>query len=132
MSTAPDLRAAVAKELGWKRHTYPKTYRQGGKSHPHASHWLNDRPDVSMVSPDGWSSPPPAFDTDLNACHEFEKTLTGDEPGRYFHEMRTLVDSIERKDDEPVTIERFYIHATAEQRCRAFLRTRGRIEGREQ
>lgn len=64
----------------------------------------------------------PDYPNDLNACHEFEKTLSREQAVKY-----RLI--LARNSDGPKaqyrTVEAAMCHATAEQRCRAFLATKG-------
>ena len=70
------------------------------------------KPDLICTDLDGnpWPSDPPDYLNDLNACHEFEKTL-GD------------IDNWLLYDKALAEItEGFTFHATAAQRCEAFLK----------
>lgn len=60
----------------------------------------------------------PNYAGDLNACHEFEKTLEPMQHIAYDRHLHKLV-------DETVT---WKWHATARQRCEAFLRVHGQWE----
>lgn len=60
----------------------------------------------------------PNYAADLNACHEFEKTLEPMQHIAYDRHLHRLV-------DETVT---WKWHATARQRCEAFLRVHGQWE----
>mgnify|MGYP003649117290 CR=1 FL=1 len=52
--------------------------------------------------------------SDLNACHEMEKTLTDEQQGYYWDHLKDMTD------------EGFnQLHATASEKCEAFLRTLG-------
>ena len=62
----------------------------------------------------------PNYLNDLNAMHEAEKMLTGDQCKLYF---RTLFDVV-GNSLSPMNM----VHATAVQRAEAFLRTRGKWE----
>lgn len=66
----------------------------------------------------------PDFPNDLNACAEFEKTLTEDEQGHYIGHLLEDV-SEETCDLNPRKAEWHVTHAFAAQRCEAFLRVKG-------
>lgn len=59
--------------------------------------------------------PIPDYPGDLNACHEMEKTLTGNEVTRYDNHLHAICGSLQKA-----------IRATASQRCEAFLRAVGK------
>lgn len=63
--------------------------------------------------------PLPDYLEDLNAMHEVEKTLDAVQRGRY----STL---LAQRDEKTFTWDFDTIHATARQRCEAYLRTIGR------
>jgi len=90
--------------------------------------WTNVRmqysgPDVGIVGrlEGQWAGRPvPAYRSDLNACADFEATLTDHER----HEMYPhVLQQVYVKDWN--TKETNPLYATAPQRCEAFLRTRG-------
>ena len=62
----------------------------------------------------------PDYPNDLNACVEFEKTLTNDEQPQYFREL--CPDEWKWIDHNALPLLCF---ATARQRCEAFLRVKG-------
>ena len=64
----------------------------------------------------------PNYAADLNACHVFEKTLDGKQAGA-FHDWLETVQDCDRQEDCPAA--QFWYHATARQRCEAFLRVHG-------
>lgn len=70
----------------------------------------------------------PDYPNDLNACHEFEKTLFND-PGKWpdFAEQLTVVCfGVKTGLNDLGHIKAAYVaHATARQRCEAFLRVHG-------
>lgn len=61
-------------------------------------------------------APPPNYAADLNACHEFEKTLT------HINDWMLYDKALAE------TTEGFNFHATARQRCEAFLRVHNQWE----
>lgn len=65
----------------------------------------------------------PDFLNDLNACAEMEKTLSEDECEGY----HSAIDSILGRDDGQFNYpaQSYFFHATAAQRCEAFLRVKG-------
>lgn len=116
-------RIKIAEACGWKRCSYPPTYRQGGHEHAHAMFGLNTSPLLGMHRPE-WKGkkdhgpfstpvPPPDYLNDLNACAEFEKVLTEEQHYQY---ARTLEEVV-------ATVGRCRPHlASAPQRCDAFLK----------
>jgi hypothetical protein len=62
----------------------------------------------------------PNYPNDLNAMHEAEKTLVPDKFGQYLDRLREITQSENRYEVE----NRFeLVHATARQRCEAFIKT---------
>jgi len=62
----------------------------------------------------------PKYTTDLNACHEFEKTLGDDDIWRYrFNLAKITGDNLAERPNRGF----LSLHATAAQRCEAYLRT---------
>jgi len=59
---------------------------------------------------------------DLNACHEMEKHLGQLRSGIYSCELRKIISKF---NSEPPYVNSFEWHATAAQRCEAFLKTLG-------
>lgn len=83
------------------------------------SHWNNLwAPPRRVVEYECDACPIPNYISDLNACHEFEKTLEPMQHIAYDRHLHRLV-------DETVT---WKWHATARQRCEAFLRVHGQWE----
>lgn len=67
--------------------------------------------------------------TDLNACHEMEKTLTKEQRKTYVWKLERVTDAALPGSSNQVILaeEKFQlVHATAEQRAEAFLRTLGK------
>lgn len=64
----------------------------------------------------------PDYLNDLNACHEMEKVLTNGDAIRF----RLLLSANSgKRNTEFISVEAAMCHATAPQRCEAFLRTKG-------
>jgi len=98
------LRIAVAEALGW---TYAK---------PAYSRVLNVHAVVGL-DPDGERRTTPNWPADLNACHQFEKTLSRDQQQEYVRQLIKLF-------KEPLPLMDFnfaMLNATARQRCEALL-----------
>ncbi len=62
----------------------------------------------------------PDYLNDLNACHEMEKVMTQQQRGRYSRHLSSILSKAASN-----TGEYDIWHATAAQRCEAFLRTLG-------
>jgi hypothetical protein len=60
----------------------------------------------------------PDYCNDLNACYEFEELLKGVERNRYYDALLE-----QRTESNPSDVAFGIAHATAEQRCRAFVAT---------
>lgn len=81
------------------------------------SHWHNLwAPPRRVVEYECDACPIPSYTKDLNACHEFEKTLT------HINDWMLYDKALAE------TTEGFNFHATARQRCEAFLRVHGQWE----
>ena len=90
------------------------------------SHWYNLwAPPRRVVEYECDAYPIPNYIRDLNACHEFEKTLTEKEAGA-FHDQLEI--AMNRDDATDCPASEFWYHATARQRCEAFLRVHGQWE----
>lgn len=95
---------AIAKVCGWTES------KHGWWSHP-------------TLPCNGGAEPcPPDYLNDLNACHEIEKVLTPPQSERY---AELLLDVLEIPSPFIGTARCAYLtnHATAAQRCEAFLKT---------
>lgn len=106
--TNDEIRIAVAEELGWElapiaQNKLQKTWQRNG---------------VTQELPD--------FPNDLNACHEMEKTLEDPEihRERYRLELNLACGFGRSWKDSECNPE--IAHATARQRCEAFLRVKGK------
>lgn len=85
------------------------------------------KPTEAEVASGSYYQYEPEFTRDLNACAEMEKVLVG--TNRWQQYMQRLSEKICADADEPLNydIETQWgmIHASAPQRCEAFLRTLG-------
>lgn len=71
----------------------------------------------------------PNYTSDLNACHEFEKTLTDEQFDAFQIELSRVVFKHLCVVTYPVGFkQRSFWNATARQRCEAFLRVQGKWE----
>ena len=108
--TPEQQQIAIAKTCGWTAEQDSNGYwRATNQKSGHASElWLSER--------NVWSQGIPDYLNDLNACHEAEKVLTG------YQQTVTYSDNLMKI----VGYHTFdSAHATARQRCKAFLRTLG-------
>ena len=98
-------RIAIATACGWTAEQDSNGYwRATNQNSGHASElWLSER--------NVWSVGIPNYLGDLNACHEMEKVLTYEQFDDYYIELAKRM------------VRPF--HATAAERCEAFLRTLG-------
>ena len=104
-------RIAIAKACGWIIET-PENHRTD------FIHWTPP----GCVEKMYWHCyNPPDYLNDLNACHEMEKVLTHDQHIEYMEWLGLCSDDYGHKVWA-------YVHATAPQRCEAFLRTLGLLE----
>jgi len=75
---------------------------------------------VGISSDDGWI---PDYLNDLNACHQMEKVLNYEQAELFEDALCDIVHAANREKDYAFPWAFFRIHATAAQRCEAFLRT---------
>jgi hypothetical protein len=87
-------------------------------------HGEDQPPDYTTLTPDGrhLCGYYPDYFNDLNAMHEAEQTLTGKQGGDYDLYLWLI---IQRDKSRPASW-----HATAAQRCEAFLKTIGKWRGK--
>lgn len=67
----------------------------------------------------------PNYPFDLNACAEFEKTLYPDRAEHYYNTLRAVITNNEYHGVMEGYNGWFMLHATALQRCEAYLRVKG-------
>lgn len=103
--TPESQRIAIATACGWKRST---NYCSDGTQVGH--YWLSKDGESNNDIPD--------YLSDLNACAEFEKTLTGSQRNDYYSALYDMQTSRFVSD-----VMFHAMCATAPQRCEAFLRT---------
>jgi hypothetical protein len=113
--TPDEMRVRIAELLGFTNVHRLNKWKEGT---PHSDGTLvGDR--------DGLTKRPlQNYDTSLDACAEFEATLTDDE----HFEFRSALYDLAMKEDASHTIQdcaRQTVSATALQRCEAFLRVKG-------
>lgn len=113
--TDEEIRVRVAELCGWKRRAWQD--RKG-------------RPCKAWTSPEGrdMAGMPPNYPADLNACHEFERMLIGPQAVSYGTRLAQLQRrdiTIEPGDRYPKAATVHEWHATARQRCEAFLAVMG-------
>lgn len=113
------IRIAIAEVLGWK---FSDTVdRFGNRFYERGDQWrrVGDYPNTYEPLPD--------YLNDLNACAEFERTLSEGEITDYGIEVFRIMNQTDRSiasvDGDPLWGK--LIQATARQRCEAFLRTKG-------
>lgn len=122
---SPDeMRVKIAEAVGW-RFTPSKAW--AGM----VTIWNPDGNLVTNTSPEGLAGNLPAFDCDLNACHEMERTIypnfetaSDEELRTWMRYRRNLRDVTFADCQEGAGIDERLIRATALQRCEAFLRTK--------
>ena len=64
----------------------------------------------------------PNYPEDLNACHEFEKELTEEQWRGYIFALLNLMKLDIALDDYTLAQHFSFVHATARQRCEAFIK----------
>lgn len=135
-----EIRVAIAEKCGWKWYRRPASAPWADKPHRSLYHpQISSEYVATLTKADMterqcnyvfiWSEGMiPDYPRDLNACHEFEKTLFND-PGKWpdFAEQLTVVCfGVKTGLNDLGHIKAAYVaHATARQRCEAFLRTFG-------
>lgn len=128
------INIAIAESLGWRKITqfsqYPKSW--GGKparydtpvwrltlrhdleeDECHKYGWKGNKGDVTYDGPN--------YTADLNACHEFEKTLDDDLDLDYSENLESVTGTRWGANNSYDMSK--YRSATARQRCEAYLRT---------
>lgn len=106
--TERDIRLTIAKALGW------------------SAIWEADASEYNDFDlggiKDGHAGVAPDYPNDLNACHEFEETVGGEDWNQYERHLRAIT---LRDSQEGTGLDRRLILAAARQRCEAFLRMKG-------
>ena len=121
------IRIKIAEALGWKQ-----TAGRNGDyiARPNGTEvWHYDNRGNSYGPTNNWQlllqrKEIPDYPNDLDACHEMEKVLTDEQSEMFADAICRMVCG--RTVDAASTYEIAYcIHATARQRCEAFLKTLG-------
>ena len=114
--TPERMRIKIAEALGWKRVEYHPALGNQGWTSP-------DRPGTRLA---------PDFCNDLNSCHDMEKILTKSDHANYVEHLITITNINTETTGVRYWTNYFLVsHATALQRCEAFLRTKGLWEEEE-
>lgn len=91
--------------------------------------WVYVPEDATWRSPEKFTwrchSSPPDYLNDLNAMHEAEKALTGDQRDRYVYILAGITDP---SNEMGLADSEYALFATAAQRAEAFLKTIGKWE----
>lgn len=112
--TDEEIWIKVAEACGWVKQHHTVSGR---------SVWRKNGEFATGGWADHWFQELPNYPADLNACAEFEKTLTDEEHLRY----RVRLWNVVITEGDETTWDRQFISATARQRCLAFLKTKGII-----
>lgn len=109
------MRVAVAESLGFSRFT-----QRNGRG---LCGWTKEQPKDYPFRKDEYLTTVPDFPNDLNACHEFEKTL---EPNfEWLAYLKELGKILHATVDTDVTARQVSdAHADGTQRCEAYLRVK--------
>lgn len=109
--TLEEQRIAIAEACGWK-HWFDGV----------ANRWKNEKaPYGFQIHPGVKEEELPNYPEDLNAMHEAENTLNEEQQIKFCIELRKCAFGTRNQ------VQMFYAyHATAAQRCEAFLRTIGK------
>lgn len=114
--TEQQKRVKIAEALGWKRLPIPEKLNWGAIAGAPNWYFTHELPD---------------FFSDLNACREFEETLSDRERLQYVEEIGKLVrqeaadSGLNPRAMEDRDVIFRHMHATAAQRCEAFGKTKG-------
>ena len=117
--TLEKQRIAIATACGW---TNVKIIHRSETNKKHSG---EDGVIMNGARPPSWgfgSSSIPDYLNDLNACHEMEQGLTVAQRVTYAHQMGLLLSGGSVGRAVP---NWWFIHATAAEKCEAFLRTLG-------
>ena len=111
--TPDQQRIAIATACGWQNVT--PVVVQNVK-------YQGDDRTVGISSDSGWI---PDYLNDLNACHEMEKVLDYEQCEAFSNTVADIVQAANREKDYAFPWAFARIHATAAERCEAFLRVMG-------
>lgn len=112
--TDEQINIAFAESLGWTNCRLAIKGAGGGTRYPTAHGMPPNRK---------YESSCPNYTSDLNACHEFEKSLNDGDYNKYYRHLSTA----SLRDFENSThFSADPISATARQRCEAYLKTIGK------
>lgn len=107
--TDKEKRVKVAELCGWEKASQESMEAYWKLGHPKDTwYWMHEFGDVQPIEH------LPDYLNDLNACHEFEKGL-----GNNWEQYEENLNDVMSPDGQ----EGLSVHATAEQRCRAFVLT---------
>lgn len=112
--TENEIRIAIAKECGWElKEVFETSFGDPNKNVSRGMKWHD---------PNGIQRNHPDYQNDLNACADFEITLTKDEAEKYrdILEKFCLETFLSGLSKSP-----FSVFAAADQRCTAFLQVKG-------
>lgn len=110
--TADEQRVAIAKACGWNPDPSDRRPDESWGFSTRFPEWvhLHHLPD---------------YLSDLNACAEMEKTLSYEELYDYWSHLEDIVEELPKDETSPNEVEWWQFHASAPQRCKAFLLTKG-------
>jgi hypothetical protein len=118
--TDNDLRIKVAELRGWRKTTYRAL--EYSRGYIDAEVWTapdGSQHDLYEDDSTGDPSPFPDYPNDLNACHEFERALTAKQCVTY----EDALTYIWKRGKMHCPADGMQLHATARQRCEAFVET---------
>lgn len=110
--TDEQIRVKIAECCGWTQNSRQCAFNDGRHQ------WFNTNDGCCYVEC-------PNFTSDLNACAEMEKTLKGSEMDEY---AGFLCDEIDKPEFAGQSAAFGLLHATARQRCIAFLKVKTKEE----
>lgn len=122
--TPQEINKAIAELCGWKVVESPENsefFRCLSPSGKTMGSIHKDKPNKNSW----FSFHVPNYFSDLNACFDMEKTLSGMAILAY-RQLLVEITAVPFDPENEIDIRREIFHATAPQRCEAFLRTHGK------
>lgn len=117
-----DITIKICLYLGWTE------LRKASLKNFHATNYYETNYYVTGIDPSGRGAHAPKYCEDLNAMHDAEITLFGEDGYGLHQKFRNALSSItgftdEGPDNNPISHHARYVSATARQRAEAFIKT---------
>lgn len=126
--TTEQIRIAIAETQGFKRWKAANTpiVHLRNPTPETAAYWVSCGDSITdQAINTHLNDKVPNYPEDLDAIHEVEKSLTEDEGTQYFSELETICQRDMLESGSKHWLCFLTLHATALQRCEAYLRVKG-------